>query len=270
MRTGIVSPMPSDSDGGTGRLVAEPFVLILSGAGDPSSVWSLVREAVAQAGVQCEVVEYPMKGVNTEPQPRSIEEYAQWVLAMIDERDLSDVVLAGHSMGALIAIEAASSGSERLSALIAMCPAEPMFVHPSLLAKAESDPVEAARMIAGWSYSPGSREPLEHVIMSHMAATSALGPGVLASDLHACNNYENASTAVSDIEVPATIVLSGDDHMTPRSAATPLLEVFDGSVVHVLEDSGHAIEHEQPREVAAIIVGAATRSDSAITSGIST
>lgn len=250
--------------------MAEPTVLILPGAGDPSSVWSLVHDAVFQAGVQCEVVEYPMKGVNNEPQPGSIEEYARWVLAMIDERDLSDVVLAGHSMGALIAIEAASSGSRRLSGLIAMCPAEPMFVHPSLLTKAESDPAAAAQMIAGWSYSPGSREPLERVIMDHMAATSALESGVLASDLHACNDYENASAAAADIKVPTTIVLSGDDHMTPRSAATSLLEAFDGSAVHVLEGSGHAIEHERPSEVAAIIVGAAMRSDTAFTSGVST
>ncbi len=250
--------------------MAEPIVLVLAGAGDPASVWSLVHEAVMQAGVRCEVVEYPMKGMNTEPQPASIEEYARWLLASIDERELWDVVLAGHSMGALIAIEAASSGSKRLSGLIAMCPAEPMFVHPSLLAKAEDDPAEAVKMIAGWSYSPGARELHEHLITNHMAATAALGPGVLASDLHACNNYENASTAAADIEIPATIVLSGDDHMTPRSAATPLLEAFDGSAVHVLEGSGHAIEHERPDEVAAIIVGAATRSDTAITSGVST
>jgi pimeloyl-ACP methyl ester carboxylesterase len=211
-----------------------------------------------------------MKGVNNEPQPRSIEEYARWVLASIDERELSDVVLAGHSMGALIAIEAASSGSKRLSRLIAMCPAEPMFVHPSLLAKAENDTAEAAKMIAGWSYSPGARGLLEHLITNHMAATAALGPGVLASDLHACNNYENASTAAANIDIPATIVLSGDDHMTPRSSATPLLDVFDGSVIHILEGAGHAIEHERPGEVAAIIVGAATRSDTAITFDVST
>ena len=243
--------------------MAEPIVLILPGAGDPTSVWTRVRDLVRGAGVRCEVVEFPMKGVNTDPQPRSIEEYARWLLAEIDRKGLSDVVLVGHSMGALIAIESASTRTPRLSRLIAMCPAEPMFVHPSLLAKAEDDPAEAAAMIARWSYSPDARQSIEPVIAGHMQATTALDRGVLATDLHACNNYENASTAAGDILIPTTIVLAGDDHMTPRSAATPLVEAMIASTIHVLDGAGHAIEHERADDVAGIIVSVATRSDNA-------
>ena len=240
--------------------MAEPIVVILPGAGDPTSVWTPVRDAVRDAGVRCEVVEFPMKGVNTDPQPRSIEDYARWVLAELDRRDLSDVVLVGHSMGALIALESASSRSPRLLRLIAMCPAEPMFVHPSLLAKAGDDAAEAAAMIARWSYSPDARQSIEHVIAGHMRATTALDRGVLETDLHACNNYDNASAAAREILIPTTIVLAGDDHMTPRSAATPLVKVLSGSTIHVLDGSGHAIEHERTADVAAIIVEVATRS----------
>jgi aromatic-L-amino-acid decarboxylase len=241
--------------------MTEPTVLILAGAGDPSSVWSVVCDAVRDGGVRCEVIEYPMKGVDTGPQPTSVEDYASWILGVINGRDLTDVVLAGHSMGALVAIEAASSLSRRLTGVIVMCPAEPMFVHPLLLEKAENEPAEAAGMIARWSYSPDARDSMEHLIAGHVAATSALDPGVLASDLHACNNYENASSAAANIVIPVTIVLSGEDHMTPVSAATPVLEALAGSTVHVLDGAGHAIEHERPDEVAAIIVSVATRSD---------
>ena len=233
-------------------------------------MWSVVCEAVNEAGVSCEVIEYPMKGHNTEPQPTSIEEYGHWVLSIIERRDMSDVVLAGHSMGALIAIEVAAMRSPRVSGIIAMCPAEPMFVHPSLLEEAERNPAEAASMIARWSYAPASRDALEPLIARHVAATAGLESGVLATDLHACNNYKNASTASARIVVPTTIVLAGDDHMTPRSAAVSLVGTFADPEMHVLEGSGHAVAHERPDDLAAIIVAAASRSNDSASMGIST
>ena len=248
----------------------ERTILLLPGAGDPSSLWSVVSDAVNQGGVNCEVIEYPMKGVDTGSQPTSIEEYGHWVFSEVERRDMSDVVLAGHSMGALIAIEVAAMGSSRVSGLIAMCPAEPMFVHPSLLEAAERDPAEAASMIARWSYSPASHEALEPLIARHVAATASLERGVLATDLHACNNYQNASTAAARVTVPTTIILSSDDHMTPRSNAELLVEKFTNPEVHVLGGCGHAVAHERPDDVAAIIVAAASPRDDSASTGIPT
>lgn len=239
--------------------VDEPTILILAGAGDPSCVWSTVSDGVNEEGVRCEVLEMPMKGVIVEPQPTSIEEYSRWVLTAIDRQDLSNVILAGHSLGALIALEVAASGSPRVSRLVVMCPADPMSVHPLLLSNAQEDPAEAASMIARWSYAPDARERLGATIEAHMAATSNLGAGVLATDLHACNNYRNGTNAASRITIPTTVVLSGDDHMTPRSAAISIIEALRDPVVHVFEGSGHAIEHERPVDVAAILVASATR-----------
>jgi len=198
-----------------------------------------------------------MKGANAKPQPTSIEEYAAWVLGEMDRRDLSDIVIAGHSMGALIALEIGSKRSQRVAGLVVMSPAEPLFVHPSLLGSAEDDPAEAASMIARWSYSRNSRESLSDRIALHASKTTALEPGVLATDLHACNNYTNASAAAAQIDVPTTVILSGDDHMTPRSAAVPILENLSGAETHLLDGAGHAMQHERPQDVAAIIVAAA-------------
>lgn len=250
--------------------MSDPTVLVLPGAGDPSSVWSVVSDAVNNGGVSCEVIEYPMKGVAIGPQPTSIERYGRWTLSEIERRDMSGVVLAGHSMGALIAIELAAMRSPRVSGIVAICPAEPMFVHPSLLEAAEQDPEKAATMIARWSYSPASQETLKPLISRHVAATTALDQGVLAIDLHACNNYQNASTAAERITVPTTIVLSGDDHMTPRSNAELLVDRFSDPEVHVLEGSGHAVAHERPEDIAAIIVAAASRTKDSSGAGIPT
>lgn len=250
--------------------MSEPRVLILPGAGVLASAWSTVDSIVNQTGVLSEVVEFPMKGDNVGPQPTSIEEYSAWLLSMIERRDLTNVVLAGHSMGALIAIDAASHGSPRVSALVAMCPAEPMFVHPSLLEAAEREPGEAVTMIARWSYSPASRDRLENVIENNIAAASALDRGVLATDLHACNNYRNASNAAANTTVPAIIVLSGDDHMTPSASAKLLVDAFHNPELHVLEGVGHAINHEVPDDVAAIIVDASARVGLSTESGIRT
>lgn len=156
-----------------------------------------------------------------------------------------DVVLLGHSMGALAALEAA--GHPRVTALILTGVAATMPVNPDLLAQAKADSAAAGAMIAKWSIARQhpQAETLREVLGHIMAAVP---PAALAIDLAACDAYKNAAMAAARVKKPA-LVLAGDaDRMTPIEGAQALAEMLPQCTFSIMHETGHMPSIEKPLE----------------------
>ncbi len=176
----------------------------------------------------------------------------------------SKAVLIGHSMGSLIAIEAAARRAARVSGIALVGTAYPMKVSPLLLETSrEREPV-AIDMVNIWSHSSIAQKP------------SAPGPGfyvqggsrrlmqritqrnpdhVFFTDFSACNNYTNGEQAASALACPALFLLGRKDMMTPPKAAAALSAALTGAKTLVLDASGHALMAEQPDQVLEALFG---------------
>ena len=241
----------------SGERTDRPLALFLHGAGMDRSVWASQTRAFAARGVDALAVDLPGHGGSEGAALSDIGAMADWVLALMDALAAPRARLAGHSMGALIALEAAARAPEKVERLALVSVALGMPVHPDLLAAAQSGAQAAVDMVSQWSLGGAARGGCLTPGFWMLGATAQLlaqaRPGVLYTDLAACNAYRAAPERVT---AQTTLILGERDRMTPLKAGRALAEALPGSRVVVLKGVGHMPMAEAPRETLAALLGA--------------
>src|SRR6516162_8486744 len=174
-----------------------PAVVLIHGAGFDHSAWALHSRWFAHHGFSVLVPDLPGHGRSAGPPLRSITVMADWTAALLDAARAVKAHLIGHSMGSLIALETTARHPEKVSALGLIGTAATMTVGPDLLKAAEANNQAAIDMVSIWGLGfraelGGSLAP---GLWMHGGAQAVLGhcePGVLFSDLSACNSYVDA------------------------------------------------------------------------------
>ncbi|SDS70813.1 alpha/beta fold hydrolase [Bradyrhizobium canariense] len=237
---------------------ALPAVVLLHGAGFDHSAWALHSRWFAHHGFSVLAPDLPGHGRSPGPGLGSIAEMADWTAALLDSAGADKAHLVGHSMGSLIALETAARHPAKVSALSLIGTAATMTVGPDLLKAAEANDHAAIDMVSIWGLGfkaelGGSLAP---GLWMHGGAQSVLQhcrPGVLFSDLSACNSYQNALSAAAQIAVPTTFILGERDMMTPAKAGKTLAAAVANSRTVVLAGAGHMIMAERPDELLAAL-----------------
>jgi len=253
--------------GGKAFDAALPTVVFIHGAQNDHSVWGLQSRWFAHHGYGVLAVDLPGHGRSGGPALASVEEMADWLLALLDAAGVRRALLAGHSMGSLVALEASSRAPERVRGLAMLGTTYPMKVSDQLLATARDDEDAAIDMVNIWSHSsiahkPSSPGPGFSVMGGArrlMQRMSAINPASLFhTDFAACNAYANGEAAASAVQCPSVFIFGAKDMMTPpRSTKTLTGAIAHGKVVTV--DAGHSLMAEQPDAVLdALIAFAAT------------
>jgi pimeloyl-ACP methyl ester carboxylesterase len=237
---------------------ALPAVVFLHGAGFDHSAWALHSRWFAHHGFSVLAPDLPGHGRSAGPALRSIADMAGWTAALLASTQAAKARLIGHSMGSLIALETAARYPAKVSALSLIGTAATMAVGPDLLKAAESNDDAAVDMVSIWGLGfraelGGSLAP---GLWMHAGAQSVLkhcSPGVLFSDLSACNSYQNALAAGASITVPTTLILGERDMMTPAKAGKALATAIPHARTVVLPGAGHMMMVERPDELLAAL-----------------
>ncbi len=253
--------------GGKAFDAALPTVVFIHGAQNDHSVWGLQSRWFAHHGYGVLAVDLPGHGRSGGPALASVEAMADWLLALLDAAGVRRALLAGHSMGSLVALEAASRAPGRVRGLAMLGTTWPMKVSDSLLATSRDDENAAIDMVNIWSHSgiaqkPSSPGPGFSVMGGArrlMQRMSAINPDALFhTDFAACNAYANGEAAAGAVRCPAVFIFGARDMMTPPRST----EVLTGAIAHgkvVTVDAGHSLMAEQPDAVLdALIAFAAT------------
>ena len=179
-----------------------------------------------------------------------LAELAAWVARVIAGLGVERAALVGHSMGGLVALEAAASYPERVWALALLGVSESMRVHPALLAAATAREHSAAELVVDWglgrrAHLGGYRAP--GVWMTGAGLRVIEGNiGALGIDLAACNAYAGAPAAADKVRCPTLILAGADDRMTPLAGANALVKRINGARLVAIPASGHMMMIEQP------------------------
>jgi pimeloyl-ACP methyl ester carboxylesterase len=253
--------------GGKAFDAAKPTLIFIHGVLNDHSVWILQTRYFAHHGYNVLAVDLPGHGKSEGRCPKSVEEGAEFVLALMKAMDLKEAALIGHSWGSLIALHAASLAPEqglRISHLALVGTAFPMKVSPALLETSLNQPMKAIEMVNTFSHSLLAPPP------------SALGPGtwlyggsralmrrVLASNAHenvfhtgfkACDSYEGAFLAsnrllalIKHAPIAILFIVGMADQMTTPKAAQALIDALPHATVAKVS-GGHQLMTEAPEE----------------------
>jgi pimeloyl-ACP methyl ester carboxylesterase len=237
-----------------------PAVVLIHGAGFDHTAWALHSRWFAHNGFSVLVPDLPGHGRSAGPALSSIAEMADWTAALLSAAGPKRAHLIGHSMGSLIALETAARHPDKVSALSLIGTAAAMTVGPDLLKAAEANDQAAIDMVSIWGlgFSAELGGSLAPGLWMHGGAQRTLqhcAPGVLFSDLAACNAYADALTSAAKVTVPTKVILGERDMMTPAKAGKALATAIPNARTVVLAGAGHMMMSERPDELLAAIRG---------------
>jgi len=233
---------------------ARPVVVLIHGAQHDHSVWIMQSRWLAHHGYAVVVPDLPGHGRSAGPLRTDIQGMAQWVLDLLTVLQVDRAVLAGHSMGSLICLEAAARAPERMRGIGLIGTAFPMKVSSALLDAARTNEPAAFDMINRFSHArlvhpPGTPGPGFSVFVQNLRLMQRQKPGVLLNDFQACDAYTEGLACASRIRCPVLFVLGERDAMTPPKAAKSLIEACGDTTVCNISGSGHALMSETPDAV---------------------
>ncbi len=238
-----------------------PTVVFVHGALHDHSVWTLPARWFANHGHGVLALDLPGHGRSAGPALASVESMADWVLAVLDAVGVDQASIVGHSMGSLVALEAASRAPKRARHLVMIGTAYPMVVSPALLEAAENDPQGAIENVNIWSHSTNAAKPshpapgswLHGANIALMRRMQAAHPAsnLFLTDFRACNAYRGGIEAAARVECPATIVVGRRDQMTVPKDVMAMAAALGTTPVAI--DAGHALMTEAPDAVLAAL-----------------
>lgn len=219
--------------GGKAFDAAKPTAVFIHGVLNDHSVWILQTRYLAHHGWNVLAVDLPGHCRSAGEPPATVEEAAQFVIALLAAAGVQQAALVGHSFGSLIALETAARAPERVSHLVLVGTAFPMRVSQVLLDASLNEPEKGIAMINVFMRSTLAAPPsvLGPGTWVHGAST-ALNRRVLASNtkvnvfhrgFQACDRYANGENAIQDITCPVLFILGAQDQMTHPKAAQGLI-----------------------------------------------
>lgn len=236
---------------------ALPTVVFIHGAQNDHSVWALQSRYLAHHGYGVLAVDLPGHGRSRGAAKRSVEEMADWLLAVLDAAGVAQAAMVGHSMGSLIALELSHRAPQRVARLAMLGTTYPMKVSDALLNTSRDNEQAAIDMVnilshSGMAQKPSCPGPGFSVMGGArrlMQRMSALNPGQLFhTDFYACNAYANGEAAAQAVRCPTLFIFGAKDMMTPPKSTKLLTAAIPhGKVVQV--DAGHSLMSEQPDAV---------------------
>ncbi len=198
---------------------------------------------------------------------------------LLDELDLRDAVVVGHSMGGMSIMKFCADHpdvlSERVTALGFVATAAAPPVHPFLLARAEVlgarmiDRLDAGRPLPSYRFSGGDvslvlcrlafgKRPSSAAVEQVRACVEAMDPGAMQRSGVGLLAHD-AREALPDVKVPAIVVVGSRDLLTPVASSRAIADLLPDAELHVLPGAGHQLMQERPAELGALLRDLAAR-----------
>ena len=239
--------------GGKSWKQGQAGVVFVHGALHDHSVWILQSRYLAHHGYNVMAVDLPGHGRSAGP-ALDVPSAGQWLAQCVDAAGWDRVYWVGHSMGSLIALEAAGLRATVTQGLFMVGTAYPMKVSAALLQMSLEDPLRAIDLVNTLSISTQSAKPSHpgpgfslhggnRALMRRTLRAYTQG-NLFHHDFAACHHYAGLETVAPRIQAPVTLVLGRQDQMTSPKAVAPLVQALNAKVVHL--PCGHAVMAEAP------------------------
>lgn len=219
-------------------------ILFLHGAGGTHHTWR-DQWAGLKGTVRLVIPDLPGHGRSAGAPRETVGEYTAWLREFVRETGLRNYVLAGHSMGGAIALQAALDRLEGIDALVLVATGAKLRVHPDITGAIAGRFREFAPELTDWMLGEESAPFLREDVARDILSTR---PETFLSDFRACDGFD-VRERLGEIRLP-TLVVSGDaDRLTPLRYSEFLATRIPGAVLKILPGAGHMVGLEKPETV---------------------
>ncbi|MES1210357.1 MAG: alpha/beta hydrolase [Pseudomonadota bacterium] len=226
------------------RRAGRPSVLLIHGAGAGSAIWSMTLARVARTA-HAVAIDLPGHGPSERGDlPIELARYRDAVGLLGAALCVGPSVLVGHSMGALVAVEAALAWPDKVRALVLVAAAPRLPVDPQLLALLEQDPEAARVWLADHGLSPRAKPAVRRGLL---AAGPGAPPDVTRADFQLVRDTD-LTARMTGVRCPLTWIDGADDRIVPAESR----QGRTGEVI-VVPDAGHLLPIEAPGAIAGAV-----------------
>jgi pimeloyl-ACP methyl ester carboxylesterase len=235
----------------------EPLLLIAGFACD-HTIWG---EVAVQLSSHYRVISMDNRGTGQSTgadRAVTIRQMADDAAGLLAALGLSEVHIAGHSMGGLIAQELALSQPKLVHSLslVSSCAQTDARGRAVLDLWGELpmlvDPVTMTRILLPWMYTsgfysrPGAIDKLMSLIMAHPYPPSADAIYGQSRAISSCTTIDR----LGQITCPTLVLAGSDDILLPVGSSKILARGITGAELVILEKTGHVLLIETPEAVA--------------------
>ncbi len=232
----------SDPEGITGG-----SLVFIHGAGGSHSKWETLMEKSIN-GFTHVAIDLMGHGSSPGSPADEVKAYAQSIKEFLDANSFPKPwVLAGHSMGGSIALQASLTYPKTVDGLILIGSGATMPVNPTMLKQLAQGAFDTAflKIAYGRNINP-------ELLATELQNWSQVSQQQLYMDFTACNNYD-ISKQLGEIKIPVLILVGDQDKMTPVKNSQYLQENISGSVLQIVTGAGHHLMLEKPDETISAI-----------------
>jgi pimeloyl-ACP methyl ester carboxylesterase len=231
-------------------------LLLIMGITAPGSVW---EKHVAYWSQHFRCIMPDNRGVGFSDKPEGAYTTAQMAddcAGLLSQLSISSAAVVGVSMGSTIAQQLAIRHSEKVRAMVQMCPwarcdrkGEAIFKH-MMHAKAHLRPEDFANFVQLLIYHKSSWDDdsvYQELMQSQKdAATDAYPQPLhgLEGQAHACISHD-VLAELPKIKQPSLVIGGLDDAFIPAWMVREVAEAIPESELHLYEDAGHAFHWEK-------------------------
>lgn len=234
-----------------------PTLVFLHYWGGSSRTWQPVIDRLAPV-TRCVAIDQRGWGRSIGPEAGyAIENLAADATAVIEQLELDDYILVGHSMGGKVAqlLATGRPGGLRGVVLVAPAPARPTEIPDEV--RAQMGVAYASReSVLVTLDSILSHAPLSDELHEQVIADSLGGSAGAKREWPASAILQDVSVNLDRIDVPVLVVAAEHDQVEPVTLMeSNVIGLIPGARLEVIADSGHLIPLEQPAELSDLIAG---------------
>lgn len=254
-------------------------VVLSDGIGCDGYVWKYLERDLAS---RYRVIHWHYPGHGRSPPPRSLDhlgipDLADALASVLDDCEIEEAVLIGHSMGVQVTLESYRRHPDRVRAMVLLCG---MAENPvktfhgtgaveSLLPAWRAAVDRAPRVLRGLArrliptrlaYELATRvevngellEPAD--FMPYLRGLSRVEPRLFLTMLEGARQH-SATDLLPAIQVPTLIVTGDRDGFTPPALSREMADAIPDSELCVVERGSHTTPLERPRLVNRTVLG---------------